>query len=403
MSGVNQLIQRFEQQGHLTQGNWGQPLWKLYKEGQARKVRVTGRATQVEVSENVMDQHDPVFFALLNGAVASSQHRLVLQSRIRALLTALRAAQTGGAYEPKRVLEDVVLPSGKRFPGQMTFGQFAELTAAEQMDVINFVWNRNVMCGDYNRTLAQMTEPNVTVMPPGSGLPLPSSVHPIDNNANVRRLQLGTPGTPFKTLGVAFRVDGRKDADIDRIKTQGMTAQVANMEFMHEVKGWELDGTQIAGDTRRPRLWTENRDLLNESGVCVARTLLGATAFPERCTGAPAKGGPTLVNLFAVNCTGLLGYDTEQFQIDNNALWRPGEKAFERIPKEQVIAYIKLKRTGGEAGANWKFQIDPGTRWIPVNRASDEVQRYIDAELAAWATGVEWVIHGPTFDFVYTA
>jgi len=145
-----------------------------------------------------MDQHDPVFFGLLNGAVASSQHRLVLQSRIRAMLTALRAAQTGGAYEPKRVLEDVVLPSGKRFAGQMTFGQFAELSAAEQMDVINFVWNRNVMCGDYNRTLAQMTEPNVTVMPPGSGLPLPSSVHPIGNNANVRGCNLAGRGRPSR-------------------------------------------------------------------------------------------------------------------------------------------------------------------------------------------------------------
>ncbi len=403
MSGVGTLIKQFEQQAHLTTGDWGQPLWLLYKEGLAKKVKVAGRTMQAQISQHVMDQHDPKFFALLNGAVSEKQNRIVLQSNIRALLTALRAAQTGGAYEPRRVLEDVALPSGKRFSGQMTFGQFAELTSAEQMDVINFVWDRNVTCGDYNQSLQQMTEPNVTVMPVGNAKPLPSSVRSFDGNANVKRLKLGRAGAPFKSLGVAFRVEGKTDQDVDRIKANGMTAQVANTTFMHEVKGWELDGTNIAADTRRPRLWTENLDLLNESGVCVARSLLGATAFPERCTGSTAKGGPTLVNLFAVNCTGLLGYDTEHFQIQHNALWRPGEKAFATVPRDQVIAYVKLKRTGGEAGSNWKFQLDAGTTWIPINPASDEVQRYIDEELSAWATGQEWIIDGPTFDFVYAA
>jgi len=376
-------------------GDWDRPLHLIYKEGVTKRVKLKGASWDSGASKFVMDQHDPKYFNLLIGASGRLGY-FVMQHRIRALLTALKCADVGSAVKPKSVLNDVKLPSGLTIKGTMTMGHFAGMTAAQQLEVIDYIWAKNATSGVYDVKLADMTEPDLTTVPNNTYAPLPSSVHPDTANNNVNKLKVGRPGTPFKTLGVGFRIDGSGANDVGRIAREGMTAQITKSDFMKNIKGWEVEQTIMVRDVSVPRLWSENLDLLNESGVCVSRTFLGATAFPERTSG---DGGSKKYLLWAVSVAGLLGYDTEKEQVTKKANWRPGEKAYGFVPYSNVLGYIEIERTGGDYGENWKFKIPAGTKWTPASPPKDKaVQDYIDAELTAWS-GKEFVIDGGQFDF----
>lgn len=159
-----------------------------------------------------------------------------------------------------------------------------------------------------------------------------------------------------------------------------MNAQILDIGDIRNRKGWEVSGTIMVRDTSRPRVWRGNHDLLNESSVCVARNFFGATAFPERGTNNKEA------YLWAVDCSDLVGFDTEAYQTAQagSRSWRPGEKAFQSIPKENIIGYVKFNKRGDDSQGGWKFNIAQNAAWTYLREPNKTVKDYIEGELNAW-------------------
>jgi hypothetical protein len=230
---------------------------------------------------------------------------------------------------------------------------------------------------------------NTNAVTPG-GEPLPSSIHPVRAKGadKVSNFQTGRAGTPFKTLGVGFRVEGSDDPKgkgvewhINRVVTGGMWPQVTNETLMLN-NGYNVAGTAVAaGSGLAPRLNSTQKDLWNESGICVARSFFGATAFPYRET----KGK---VILWALDVQGLTGFDTEEYQSrvkTQNGPWRPGEKCFPRIDEKRILGWVLVDKLGN-GNDGWEFSVARNAKWGATAGTPTPSQRqYIENELAAWA------------------
>lgn len=235
---------------------------------------------------------------------------------------------------------------------------------------------------------------------------LPSSIRPADGGGFFVKIAAGPVGNAWKTHGVGFRIDGGKALegtrdDLSRIAREGMTALQKNPDLaVRIVKKYYHEHASCRSNDLY--FGYQNRDLYNESGICVSRSLFGATAFPNRHThnrnaNAPSDAGGDLdfQYLYAVNCQGLKGIDTEKKQIEfgQNSLWRPGEKAFARVPKENVLGWVKVVRQGQQAAENrllgatgWSFML-PKTEWTWINEPAGPVKQYLVDELGAWTAG----------------
>ncbi len=192
----------------------------------------------------------------------------------------------------------------------ITVKQFIAMTPEKQLEVINRLWNESTDRGTYSTPQDEMYDRDNAVELGGT-LQLPDSVHPVrvGGTRNVVAMRKGRDGLPFRRLGVGFRVEGsgnaaRLDWHVNRVVTGGMRAQVTLNSLMLD-NGFNVEGTVVSTDTLAPRLNKTQKDLWNESGVCVARSLLGATAFPYRWT----EGD---VLLWAVDVRGLNGFDPER-------------------------------------------------------------------------------------------
>jgi hypothetical protein len=256
-----------------------------------------------------------------------------------------------------------------------------------QMTTINALWNECTTAGKYNKQQADMLD-NTNPANAGSEQ-LPSSIHPVRvANGAVKTFQVGRAGTAFKTLGVGFRVEGSDDArgkgvdwHVNRVVTGGMWPQVTNDTLMMG-NGYNVSGTVVAqGSALAPRLNVTQKDLWNESGICVSRSFFGATAFPYRET----KGK---VILWALNVGGLIGFDTEKYQDKHktaNGSWRPGEKCFPRIDEKRILGWVLVTKLGN-GNDGWEFSVPQDAKWGTTGGTpSKEQKQYIDEELAAWA------------------
>lgn len=297
----------------------------------------------------------------------------IQEGTLRKLITAL--AQT----ETQKML-------GTTLANGISCGDFLKMTSNKQMDVINSLWDESTEAAAYSDPHDAMLDNNNAV-DAGQGQ-LPSSVHPDGPAAGaVRALKKGPADMPFKKLGIGFRVEGsgtdeKLKKHIDRIVNDGMRPQVTIPWLMLE-NGHDVEGTTIAGSTLAPRLNKLAKDLWNESGVCVARSFFGATAFPYRWwTGR--------VLLWAVDVEGLVGYDTERYQLGKvdpkgNGPWRAGEKCFKRIWKHRIIGHVVIEKLGDACGG-WSFKVE-SDKWIPAGGAASltsKARTYLDDELAAW-------------------
>lgn len=257
--------------------------------------------------------------------------------------------------------------------GDTTVKQFREMSHIEQINYINGLWNAATSSHPFLTKAEDMYDPAGN-KPTSGTAPIPTSWQPNDT----KRLS----GKPWQKFTVGFRVDGSDDSSIDRVKTNGMTQQRLALPFMRGRRGMEITET-AAANTASARCWTANNDIFNETAVCVSRNFFGATAFPERTT-IHTKGQACY--LWAVDCSGLLGFDTEQYQINlpGSRNWRPGEKAFQAIPPERLIGYIPVRRHGCP-GQGWSFSIDSTTSWTLIHKVGDLRKReYINGELDAW-------------------
>ncbi len=146
-------------------------------------------------------------------------------------------------------------------------------------------------------------------------------------------------------------------------------------------RGLRFDAT-IMMDQNKACCWSGNNDIFNETAVCVSRSFFGGTAFPERETSGHYY-------LWAVNCGPLLGFDTEQYQLNlpNSRQWRPGEKAFPFIPPANILAYLQIERRGAPPGGGWRVEISGNANWTYVGAPSVRQRVYFEDELAAWRGG----------------
>jgi len=119
-----------------------------------------------------------------------------------------------------------------------------------------------------------------------------------------------------------------------------------------------------------------NQDFFNETGVCFARSVHGATKFPS-----PDQVGPNW--LYAVRVE--RGFDTEQWQLGRggHALWRPGEKATQRIAARQVLAAIQFRRRNYNAAAGaadvwYEYRLEGDIVW---HNAGGATKAYIRGEM----------------------
>jgi hypothetical protein len=255
-----------------------------------------------------------------------------------------------------------------------------------QIATINALWNECTTAGKYNKAQADMLD-NTNPVNPGAEQ-LPSSIHPVRGGSGaVSTFQTGRAGTPFKTLGVGFRVEGSDDPKgkgvawhVNRVVTGGMWPQVT-IDALMMGNGYNVSGTVVStGSSLAPRLNVTQKDLWNESGICVARSFFGATAFPYRET----KGQ---VILWALDVSGLVGFDTEKYQDKHktaNGAWRPGEKCFPRIDETRILGWVLVDKLGN-GNNGWEFSLPLDAKWGANTGKGNLAQRtYIEEELAVW-------------------
>ena len=147
----------------------------------------------------------------------------------------------------------------------------------------------------------------------------------------------------FNRLGIAFRGDNRS---YGQFGVEGFVARYAVPNGNFHVP--EVQGTVVADNMCYDR---QNRDFLNQTGVCVARNLVGSMKFIS-----DANQGSYL---YAVKME--TGVDTEAYQtaLGGSAIWMPGEKAARAIPKRKFLASIRCRTTAkndnvaAEANAVW--------------------------------------------------
>jgi hypothetical protein len=287
------------------------------------------------------------------------------------------------------VFRTINIPSPVDSLTSITIGEFKALGREGQLELIDNLYNAISEVKIPNTTYDQMHDPPAIQ---GNKGPLPSSFRPVRAGQNVFAKGTGLNDTPFKKYGVGFRIDGQmSDVTVNRIKNQGHQAWSMSPGILRDVRGWEVEGTELAKP--KIRFWKVSHDIFNESAACVSRNLFGATAFPYRWS---TEGGYVL---WAVSCLGLYGFDTEKRQLDipGSRQWRPGEKAFLSIPPQNTIGYVLVDRKGWEGAGGWKFYIRPDAEWTIVNPPPPEVRHYINDELYAWR-GHEYNIP-PDYDF----
>lgn len=268
--------------------------------------------------------------------------------------------------------------------GTTTVRQFREMNSSQQITFIDSLWEASTSRHPFNTAARDMYDPGGG-QPQNGNAPIPTSWQP----DNTKRLS----GTPWKKYCIGFRVDGSDQSSINRVLTNGMTQQRLSIPFMRNYRGLEITHTAAAVRTYA-RCWTMNNDIFNESAVCVSRNFFGATAFPERGT---THGSGEVCYLWAVDCSGMNGFDTEQYQLNiggGSRNWRPGEKAFREIPVNRLLGYIPVKRHGVGDQNGWSFSIDKNTDWKLIHKEIDYRKRdYINGELKAWRGRVH---HIPT-------
>lgn len=272
-------------------------------------------------------------------------------------------------------------PAAVKKAGSLTIGEFRAKSAVDQVKWIDELWDLIATPHAFDTKAQDMYVPGPV---PRGNAPLPSSWCPIPGNRSNYRMRMTGGGRrdPWTELCVGFRVDGRDMKSLDRVRSNGMTQQILNPAFMRDIRGLVVEGT-TAGDTSKPRFWSGNDDIFNETAVCVSRNFFGGTAFPERGTYHTQE---QFAILWAVDCSGLMGLDTEavQLRLKGSRHWRPGEKAFREIKPNRLIGYVTIRKMGTTDAGGWTFDIPPGSAWTYTGAGTSDQKTYIGGELEAW-------------------
>jgi hypothetical protein len=266
----------------------------------------------------------------------------------------------------------------EKFIGAKTIRDFRKLTKDDQMNFINEIYNKLVIAIPFAKSITNMTDPEMGGT--NGDKALHSSISPV-NPGSMDFRELFPKTTPFKEYGIGFRTDGSGDVDKKRILDMGMQQQRYVPDLIKK-KGSNLDGT-IFMKNPQAFFWKGSYDIFNETAICISRSFLGATAFPSR-----ESDGTFL--LWAVDCSELYGCDVELIQSHRNRQWRPGEKAYQSIPKDNIYGWIEIERKGvPQDGGGWVVNIsnkdwNQGPKWPKTDTPQ---KNYLQAILNAWKNG----------------
>jgi len=340
------------------------------------------------------------------------------------LLKSLRYVQLNGQFQHtsifKNMVATILLETVHREPGEerkdsynkrlnFKVDSFNRLDKLSQLDLMNNLWDDCYRAVPPSTDASAMMDGNNTVIGKGS---LPSSIRRVDGTGFFARIEPGLVQDAWKKWKVGFRIDGGKGGagstrdDLTRISTEGSKPLQKNPDLALKIIGKYYHGHR---SSILPNLYIgyQNRDLYNESGTCVSRSLFGATAFPYRATendkgGLPLRlgGGLAFQYLFAIDCNGAKGVDTEKEQINmgNNSLWRPGEKAFPGFGADRILGWTRIVRMGQQIPAErsplatgWSFKF-VDSKWTWIKPPGTELKAYLDDELATWLPGTTYNI-----------
>ncbi|MCQ8117896.1 hypothetical protein [Methylomonas rosea] len=183
----------------------------------------------------------------------------------------------------------------------------------------------------------------------------------------------------FHKFKVAFRSDTRPPSDIT----------ASGMQALYQLPKDKLNQIMLAlpnfdeyiADTPVTQgmcINKQNQDFFNETGVCVSRTLQGATKFPT-------PGDPRVSYIYAVGVDNCL--DTEAYQRlkGGTAPWRPGEKAVKIIPPSKILAHTSFIHSDYNEGADGRdqmwFKYTITAPWTYTQHITSDQKSYISGEL----------------------
>jgi hypothetical protein len=194
----------------------------------------------------------------------------------------------------------------------------------------------------------------------------------------------------FKNLGVAFRGDTRSFAQFTQAGFIARFAVPPGDPF--HVR--ETYGTVAAQGMAFDRC---ANDFANQTGVCVARNIVGSMKF----IGNADKGIKTGY-MYAVKFN--TGVDTERMQIDKqrshgkSVLWRAGEKAAWEIPKWRFISSCKFEVSQPYSDSNRTFQYRRLSNWTYHWQGVSQLREYVEASTAKMPLN-QWLDFSTTDDW----
>ncbi|MBW3600510.1 MAG: hypothetical protein KY475_25005 [Planctomycetes bacterium] len=249
----------------------------------------------------------------------------------------------------------------KHFASKFTVADLAQCSGAEQIAILDEIWKEMVEFRPYATPVGGMVDP-------GAG----------NYTSSVTR-----PTEPiFNRYGICFRCDGRNPSSV---LAYGFKPEY-NFSPPAHVVGTIMQNctTGAGGIVPSAGFWIGNRDIVNQTSICVGRRLKGCGKFPT-----PSSKGVHHFYAFKFS-TEKKGFDTEARQVQTGGRWLPGEKAFPIIIPNEIIAYTKIIKLGCDTGGlafNWYSYTILDKVWTFTPNATSPEKAYLKAELDAITGG----------------
>lgn len=249
------------------------------------------------------------------------------------------------------------------FRNKYTVADLSLLGNQDHLDTISEIWKEIVEFRPYDTPVRGMTD-----------LETPN-----------HRSSLTNPGfAAFSARGYAYRCDARQPASVLKLGFKPLY----NINPPDSVQGTIMHHctTGSNGVPQSAGFWIGNRDIVNQTSICVARTLRGCGKFPT-----PSATGEHYFYVMRLPAN-KRGFDTEKRQIQTGGRWLPGEKAFPLLTPSEIIAWTKVNKLGSDNGSD-AFEtfsyviIEP--RWNFTAHADADDKSYLQSELiklTGWRT-----------------
>ncbi len=251
--------------------------------------------------------------------------------------------------------------SWKLYSDKFTLDDLSQLGPAGHAQLIDNIWEEIIEFRPYATPIAGMR----------------------DLNTPNHRSSLTRSGEAmFSQHGYGFRCDGRKP---DNVSQYGFLPEYA-FNCPDYARDTILQGSATGGDgyTKAAGFWIGNRDIVNQTSICVARELKACGKFPT-----PKDVGTHFLYAFRFALQ-KKGFDTEARQLQTGGRWLGGEKCFPQIVPNEIIAHTEITKLGSDTGTDafntFSYKITMPV-WNYSVHATTADKAYLDAELKALTGG----------------